>query len=164
MQVNNVGYTQQAYGTSNVQPVTYAPYSYGNAYRPDMYQGTQQTGAPTQSKPAPQYVTKQSVALGIAGAGIGFLIGGPIGALIGGVGALLLSVIGNIFKICKDDSEAKKQQQAMTTQGPVSQTGQGFTYQATVNQQGQYAYPTQQTQQTQQTNPYANPYGQQYRN
>lgn len=150
MQVNAVNPyypPQPAYGQSYPQPVTYTPYS---PYSPDMYSNPMNPAQ--QQQPKKEYVTKQSVAMGIAGAGIGFLIGGPMGALIGGLGALLLGILINLF--------SKPKQPVMPNQGQMPA-------------QPYYPYPQAPQQGYPQASPYQsnydpyqqmqNPYGQAYR-
>jgi len=119
MQVNNYGnspvYNNQQTGQS--QPVTYNPNVPSSYSTTDQYQSTQSTsgGGLFGGAQKRQLVTRQDVLLGAAGAGVGFLIGGPIGAVIGGVIGLLIGVLGKLFS----NSSANKQATNMTT--PVNQ-------------------------------------------
>jgi hypothetical protein len=146
MQVNGVSptsYPQSAYGPSYGQPVTYTP---NNPYSPDMYNSNPMNPTQQQPQQPKQYVTKQSVAMGLAGAGIGFLIAGPMGALIGGVGALLLGIIMNLF--------------SKPAQSQVPPQAQGQQYAGQPQQQQYYQYPQQGAQAPQQYQSNYNPYQQ----
>lgn len=91
--------------TAGVQPTSYAA-GVNTNYATDQYKQTQMNQKPAglagifggEKKP---YVTKQSVMTGLAGAGVGFMVGGPVGAIIGGVIGLLISVIMNIVNMKK---------------------------------------------------------------
>lgn len=131
MQVNNnyvPGYGGYPYPPSSPPPVTYTPYvpqPYGyDQYRPgytippqNNQGGFSSLFSSSNNKP---YVTKQSVAFGLAGACIGWFCGGPMGALIGGLIGLVLGILMNIINMWKADSaakEARKQQQIAIQNG-----------------------------------------------
>ncbi len=141
----NTNYYNQ--GPQPTQVATHVPGANPN-YRPDQFQ--QQTNQPKQTgiggllggekKP---YVTKQSVMTGLAGAGVGFMVGGPIGAVIGGVIGLLISVIMNIVNMKKTDNNLIPQQ---PMQIYPNQQNSGTT----ANQQYQQRLQQQQAQQANQ--------------
>lgn len=157
----NTSYYNQ--GTSGPQPATYVP-GMNNSYRPDQFQQTNpQQGSgigglfnSANNKP---YVTKQSVMTGLAGAGIGFMLGGPVGALIGGLIGLLLSVIMNVVNIKKaEKSQVPAQPMQIYPNQQQGANAQQQYYQRMQQQQTQQGYQQQQ-QNGQGTPQQYNPYG-----
>jgi hypothetical protein len=130
---------QQAYGP---QPVQYSP-GISTPYAADQYRPAQQTsgGGGLFGGQKRQLVTRESVITAAAGAGVGFLIGGPWGALIGGLIGLLFSVFSNWSK----SKEAEKQQQQ-----PIPANNANFTPQQTANDAYYQRMQQQQMQQIQQ--------------
>ena len=124
---------QQTYGA---QPVTYNP-GISTPYSKDQYRPAQQTSGSgglfggTQRK----LVTRESVITAAAGAGIGFLVGGPMGALIGGIIGLLISVFSNFMKSKQEEKQGAIP--AQTTSFTPQQTANDAYYQRMQQQQAQ---------------------------